>query len=294
MTTAGRLASTLLKFTGVFVAFGYVSLKSHLAVLGVPFDASLGVERYLAEAYQLAIGVINPVLRYLPGAMTTLAAAVIVVGLGSRLVPRRLRERAHTSFCNMRRSALSPAFLILAAAALYPLALRDVPFTLTAPFVGPLNGYSYFHLPQFFTALLLICGATFLAYDGFSADEWAQLTPAVRLCWRAAAVTVAVLLCFAPVIYGTLWHPMDYPTVRISMKDGTAVECGVLLLKTDSFMLWRADHRAGELLSVPISEAHAYTQGPAVDMRVWVKQAIDTGGKSPVCDAVSAPPVQGH
>jgi len=294
MTTVGRLASTLLKFTGVFIAFGYVSLKAHLSVIGVPFDAPLGVERYLAEAYQLAIGVINPVLRYLPWTMVTLAVTVIVIGFASRLAPRRLKERAYTFLRNARRSTVGPGLLILAAAALYPLVLRDVPFTLTAPFIGPLNGYSYFYFPQFLTTLVLIGGVAFVGYDSFPSDEWVQLTLGARACWRAAAITAAILLCFAPVIYGTLWHPMEYPTVKISMKDGGDVECGVLLLKTDLFMLWRADHRVGELLSVPISEMYAYTQGAPVDMRVWVKQAIDTGGKSPDCKSLSGPPVQRH
>ena|SRR6266850_2433711 len=81
-------------------------------------------------------------------------------------------------------------------------------------------------------------------YDGFAPEAFQGLDQSVRVSWRVAAASVAVLLFLAPVFYGTLWHPMRYPTIKVSMKGSQTVQCGMLILGGDSdLLLWRATAR---------------------------------------------------
>jgi|SRR5215469_9244182 len=291
-----KLATTLLKLSGVFIAFGYISLKAHLAVLGVPWDSPLGVERCLAEAYQLVLAAINPVLSYVPFASVLVAVVALIIGLApriKRLAP--LRERTESWLKEIRISWKIPALLILITVIVcYPMLLRDVDFALTAQFVGPLTGFSYYYMQGFFSVLILICLLTYGGYGSFG-DDFQQLNQTTRIFWRVAVFSVTVLLFFAPVVYGTLWHPMQYPTVRVALKGSQTIQCGVLVFKGDSdVLLWRAASRRGELLTIPNGEIHTLVAGPDSDIRKWIKQAIDTGEAKPDCSELPDPPTEGH
>ena len=284
----------------MFIAFGYISLKAHLAVLGVPWDSPLGVERCLAEAYQLVSAVIGPILAYVPE-LTLLAVVVVVVGgliieLTSRIQRlARLRKRTESWLNEIQTSWKIPVLLILIAVLqFYPMVLRDVDFAQTAHFVGSLTGFSYYYMQGFFSALVFVCLLTYAGYGSFG-DNFQLLSSAARTCWRVAVFSVTLLLFFAPVVYGTLWHPMRYPTVRVALKGSQTIQCGVLVLKGDNeVLLWRAARRRGELLTIPNGEIHTLVAGHESDIRVWIKQAIDTGKTKPDCTELSDPPTEGH
>lgn len=290
-----KLATTLLKLSGVFIAFGYIFQKAHLAVLGVPWDSPLGVERCLAEAYQLVLAVINPVLSYIPYLTIFLVVVTFLVGITpkvGRLAP--LRQRTELWLKEIRTSWKLPALLILITVLVcYPILLRDVDFALTAHLVGPLTGFSYYYMQGFFSTLILICLLTYGGYGSFG-DDFQQLDQTTRICWRVAVFSVTVSLFFAPVVYGTLRHPMQYPTVRVALKGSQTTQCGVLILKGDNeVLLWRAASRRGELLIIPNAEIHTLVAHDS-DIRKWIEQAIDTGASKPDCTDLSDPPTESH
>jgi hypothetical protein len=297
MKTLTKLALTLLKLSGVFVAFGYISLKAHLNVLGIPWDYPLGVERCLAEAYQLAVETIAPILPRLPRLTVWAAVVCVLVGIVSRW--KRLKSLyppMDKFFRKLRSGWVLPAILILLASlAFYPLMLRDVDFALTAHFVGPITGFSYYHMPGLFSALVVLCLVIYGIYDSFGAEGFQSLTRSARICWRIVAALVALFLFFAPVVYGTLWHPMRYPVIKVSLKGSQPVQCGVLILRGDTdILLWRAAQGRGELLTIPSGEIHAFTAGADEDIRKWVEKAMDSGGPSPDCSQISDPPTDSH
>src|ERR1700751_2088254 len=109
-----KLATSLLKLTGLFIAFGYISLKAHLAVLGIPWDSPLGVERCLGEAYQLVLAAISPVLSYVPYLTLLLVVVALLIGMAPRVKRlASLRERTESWLKETITSWKPPAVLIL-------------------------------------------------------------------------------------------------------------------------------------------------------------------------------------
>jgi hypothetical protein len=232
MKTLTQVAEALLKLTGIFIAFGYMSLRAHLAVLGIPWDYPLGVERYLAEAFQLTIGIIGPAIEYLPRLI--IAVTIAIIGIEIARKEKHLASLvSHVQFSmrKLQHSVAIPFALILLAFFFYYKFIRDIDEALMTPFVGPLRGLAYYSLQGIFTSLVIFCLVSYVLYDRLSSNEYEGLSWSARVVWQVLAASLGVLIFYIPIVYGTLWHPMQYPAVKVSLKGSRNVSCGILVLQ---------------------------------------------------------------
>lgn len=80
----GKLAETVetvLKIGGGLAVLGFISLRTHLSLLGVKWDTALGTEKYLTEGYQLVYASVEILLNYAPVVLKYLLPFIVLAFL---------------------------------------------------------------------------------------------------------------------------------------------------------------------------------------------------------------------
>lgn len=290
----GKLADTvetLLKVSGALAVLGFISLRTHLTLLGVSWDTSLGTEKYLVEAYQLVSAGLAVVLDYLPVLVEIcLPLLVVVFALRGTKIGTKVTGFWQKDWKPRYRIAV-PLCLILISLGVYLIARRDLREELMAPYNGPLVGVATYHVQDIFSAVVVFCIAGYLIYSRYAKREQDRL---IRLAWYGFMGTLLVLGFHLTMYYGAVLRDSRYPIAKVGVKNGHPPFCGLLVLQSDkSMILWRAVAGssyggAGQVVAIPDSEVFGVSLGPVQDLKVVVSDAMDRKFTMP-CDQVPDP-----
>lgn len=158
----GKLADTLeaiVKVSGILAVLGFISLRTHLALLGVSWDTSLGTEKYLVEAYLLVSAGLVVVLDYMPLLMKTcLPLLVLLFVLRDMRIGKRIGEFWQKRQWSGRARFAVPLCLMLVTLGIYSMARRDLHSELMTPYNGQLQGIEILHSSAVFCGRSLLRG----------------------------------------------------------------------------------------------------------------------------------------
>ncbi|HEX5871306.1 MAG TPA: hypothetical protein VFY65_12855 [Longimicrobium sp.] len=278
----------ILKASGVFAAFGYVASRARFNHLGLPSGTSLGVERYLMEAWSLVGGRIPEfTLVALIGACVLACASAVEqhVRRWSQWVVRR-------RFVTPRRTAIALLFVTSVVAIAF---FRTI--TVTWPGTDIVVG-------ELGTKPIQEAQSPWVFYVGLAA--WAWCAAAHRRAWRgereragrdpwlraALAWGLVPLGAFAlalPIAFGRSARAGSYPVTEIRpLEAGTGSLCGLLVLETDKELhLWRAAQGRGEVVVLPREKFAAHV-GEVRRIVQLARDARRDGSPQPRCEGVEA------
>jgi hypothetical protein len=259
----------LTKIAGIVAVFGYLSLRSHLNFLGVPSQATLGVDRYLMEAYQFLSA-----LCYSPDLLLLVLAAGLCISLAQAraadpsthfTVWRKLE--GHLSLTKWLRGGVPPLALIIGACGLMLRELQLMTLSGTAVAVGALressNKMALAAMPvraageDHFLLVALFCAGGIAAYRLRPRD----LAPFPTAVWKSFAFALILLALQLPILYGAFLRPAIYSKVEVRQKDYPAV-CGALIVDTgERLVLWRANNGRGWVEVLSSKDAHMRALG---------------------------------
>jgi hypothetical protein len=257
------------KTAGIVAVFGYLSLRCHLNFLGVPSQATLGLDRYLMEAYQFFSA-----LCYSPDLLLLVLAAGLCISIALARaghpsthfsVWRRLE--GHLKLTTWLRGAVPPLVLIIGACGLMFRELQLLTRSGTAVVVGALaessNKMELAAIPvraageDHFLLVALFCAGGFATYR-LRPREPGPLSAAV---WKGFAFALILLALQLPVLYGSFLRQAIYCKVEVRQKDQPDV-CGALILDTgERLVLWRANNGKGWVEVISAKEARMRALG---------------------------------
>lgn len=275
----GKLADTLEAVVGVLAVLGFISLRTHLTLLGVSWDTSLGTEKYLVEAYQLVSAGLAVVLDYLPLLMKIcLPLLVVAFALRGTKIGTRVKSLWPKKEWKPRYRLAVPLCLILLSIGVYLAASRDLHSELMAPYNGQLVGIEMFNTHYVFSAVVVFCVVGYLVYSRQARNEEDRL---VSLAWYGFMGTLLVLGFYLTMYYGAALRDSTYPVAKVGVKNAHQPYCGLLVLQSDKTMvLWRAVPGskyggAGQVIAIPDAEVFGVSLGPAQDLKIIVNDAMD-------------------
>lgn len=237
----------LVAFTGgistLLAVLGYIGLRAHFNMLGVPLGESLGAERYLAETLVFAT-VLLARLAAIAAFATVLGGVALLVG-GRR---GRLALGRASSFLAGPSSRPAAVWLGSVVALLLLLLCLGVIVRRQDLVVGALDPdriawrrYGLFEPALVTTGLVLAAALRALprTADGAS-DPLASLgSTALRVAAPAWVLVVAIL-------FGQELRPGVYPRVAISHGEREPPLCGLLVVATEGVLrVWRVDFDGG-------------------------------------------------
>jgi hypothetical protein len=277
------------KISGFIAVFGYLSLRSHLNYLGIPSQAMLGVDRYLAEAFQFLTALFCTPDLFLVAAVAVLfiALAQVAGSIPSTQFSRWRRLQSKYNLLSRLRGVAPPLVLI---AVLCGVTLRGLQLLTSSGFsvaVGTLQfakdgelaatafrpaGEDQFLLAALFCAL------------GFIAHRWrpTELRTFPEVLWKAMAFGLILLALQLPILYGIFVRPATYSKVEVQQKDRPSI-CGVLVLDGgERIALWRAKSGKGWVDILSTKEIQMRAIGD-VDVLWAAAKSFGNAEDSPSC-----------
>jgi len=280
----------LAKATGVVAVFGYLSVRCHLNFLGVPSQTTLGVDRYLMEAWQFFSA-----LCYSPDLLLLVIAAGLCLFVVQARAEhpstrfglwRRIRSRLHLD--GWIHGAMPPLLLIACACGLMLRELVLLSRAGTSVIVGTLakdpHGTQLAAMrvraagEDHFLLVALFCTLGFSMFRLRPRELEALPTGA----WKGCAFVLVLLTLQLPVIYGSFVRTAIYSKVEVRQKEQPDV-CGALILDTgERFVLWRALNGRGWIEVVPAKEARMRALGD-LDVLAEAGKSIGSSEETPSC-----------
>lgn len=288
-----RRIEPILKASGAIAAFGYVASRARYNYLGLPSGTSLGVERYLMEAWAL-------VGSRLPEFMLVAVLGTVVLAAAATL-ERRLGGRLHSAtaarWFTTRRLALT---LLLASAALtggFYLAIA-IAWPHTDIVVGSLRGkrIEEAHSSWLFYAGFASWACCLAAHRRLRRwqREYARPDPWVRAAQVWTLVTLGIFALALPLAFGRSASTGEYPIVEVRPLEaaGTSL-CGLLVLETgEALHIWRAAEQRGEVMVVPREKSLLHVR-ELQSLVTLARRAQREGSVQPGCDGAAAGPRAG-
>lgn len=282
------------KLAGICAVFGYLSLRSHLNFLGIPFQVSLGLDRYLMESYQFFSAIC-----YSPELLCVLLLGWTCISLArtrhrspnSRLADlggNRIEALVH----RLIRSIALPLLLIALECWLLIRELQLLTSMGTSVVVGAFkkssnhselaalavrtDGQDLFLLIVLFCAIGL--SACFLRSN--------KAGPFATAFWKAFAFMLVLLGLQLPVLYGVFLRSSAYSLVEVQPKDGPTI-CGALIIDSgEKLALWRANGGIGWVEELPDKETKIRALGD-VDVLSEAGKSFTQKEDVPSCKVVA-------
>ena len=265
-----RILQVLGSLSAALVAFGYLSLRTHLNRIGVGSSVSLGVDRYLMEIPEILATVLAAAI---PFGFIAAVAAIASVAY------RRFRPSSPHSFARVDRWASTDRAPATLAVLLLATAWFTFGFMVSADrgdlAVGDLADKSRPGEGWAFYILLYALACLSLASYYLKRTSREQ-TPRSRL-WVLPQALIAILALQLPVLYGSEMHDSHYVKTKLVRVAGAAppeTVCGLLVLETPSLLhVWSANANFGVIRVLSRSEIHGQVTGEAADLWKIARQA---------------------
>ncbi|HEX3106715.1 MAG TPA: hypothetical protein VHQ22_19925 [Terriglobales bacterium] len=257
-TTPFSIAKKFIEIGITLGVFGYFSLRSFCNVAGIPLPGDLGSERYLHEAYTLAVDTVVSVLTPVPFLML-----LILIGAVALTLPTASFMRIQPAIKKLfDRKLLHWVFLGFLLASAF--------------FFGQINRY----LNELGSGLLIVGKLSMERLSEISSSYYYWVLALVGFVWscflvirkqnqvlgrssiplhflQAAFWSIGVLVTiYVPLVYGTSLKSGDLYVVKVSLNEnGAAPICGARLFETSSQLLyWNAENGVGHIDGIPTSK----------------------------------------
>jgi hypothetical protein len=279
------------KVTGVIGAFGYMAFRAHLNHLGLTSMTSLGLERYLMEAWALVVDLLVPAV---VGLLVLLVLYVLWQFILRLTRFQGLLEAAdpHT----LAVGGLVLVALVALSATLYLHYLLDVSGGASSVAVGRLvpENLEPGPPPIVFYLALACCILAYLACGAGWASPARQSGTGSpggnHPSWYLAAFSVVLLALTLPLVYGRFAYPPLYPLVQVERSDMAAVSplCGLLVLETgEALEIWYAADGLGHAVVIPREGVEQLTVDTLADLLATASMAAsEASAPQPSCPSL--------
>lgn len=287
---------TLVEFTALMAASGYISLRAHFNVFGISATVAPGSERYLMETWIFISALIS---RY--------ALLLIVIGLLLFLGLVGARD-AKTPSTGLVGWVLSKARLWarLAAQRISPLA---VPLMISLAgllwclyqkarlkydvAVGPLDFEKIQSIPRGWTVCDVCIAVVIIGYGATLAAPVSlkQHGTLQAMAWGILRLISIVMALQLPIAYGAFVRDPLYPIASVEHGERDSA-CGLLIpVGSDSITLWYVSSTGeGTTLEIPRDKVNSIYIGRLTSLLDQLNEAAKTpGSKRPVCTYTSTP-----
>jgi hypothetical protein len=270
-------------------ALGYLSIRSFCNVAGIPLPADIGPERYLHEAYTLAIDTIVSVFTGLPFlAFFILGGAVVLT------MPASSYVRIQNALKKALDSKMLPWVLwgfLLASTFLFGQInryLNDSGSGLLT--VGKLSTERLAKISSFYyyctlALVVFVWSCFFVVRKQNQQSEYVSLS--LRFLQTAFGTIGILVTIYVPLVYGTSLKSGDLYVVRVELTENGAPICGARLFETPSQLLyWNAQNGVGHIDAIPSSKIKAvnYLATKNIFEAARVAAAAPSTHQ-PICDA---------
>jgi hypothetical protein len=223
-----QTAESLIKFSALYAAFGYISLRAHVNSLGLSTSAGFDVQRYLMEAYLLSVFILVPmfIAFALIAALLTLFWTIWHVAEHYNAVPPSIRmlsakiQELPTFFWF---AAVSVCLLLVTFAG----ALKTMLVWLSRQnvIIGTLSGRDL-AWPDHTGLFFLLCVICALCYSLSTRVrkhfiQKTRVSKSVQNLWGVFAFVLFGLVAMVPILFGLGIHPRDYPPVTLTFGESS-------------------------------------------------------------------------